>query len=73
VTTLTQDITSIILTPAAVAKAQAGGADLSALMTQLQLRVIEKQQLLKEIIRLHPSGGGDAANLTALNSILSKL
>ena len=71
-TTLTQDITSIILTPAAVAKAQAGGADLSALMTQLQLRVIEKQQL-KEIIRLHPSGGGDAANLTALNSILSKL
>lgn len=72
-TTLTQDVTSILLTPAAIAQAQAGGANLPALMTQLQLHVTEKQKLIKEIIRLHPGGGGDAANLAALNAILAKL
>jgi hypothetical protein len=72
-TTITQDINSIILTPTAIAKAQAAGADLPALMTQLQLHITEKQRLIKEIIRMHPVGGGDVANLASLNAILAKL
>jgi hypothetical protein len=72
-TTLTQDVQAIVLTPPAVAKAQAAGADLPVLMTQLQTHIAEKQRLIKEIIRLHPVTGGDAANLTALNAILAKL
>jgi hypothetical protein len=72
-TTLTQDVAAIVLTPTAIANGQAGGAQLPALMAQLQIHIGEKQRLLKEIIRLHPSGGGDAANLAALNAILAKL
>jgi hypothetical protein len=72
-TTLTQDVSAIVLTPTAIAKAQAAGADLPVLMTQLLTHTAEKQRLIKEIIRLHPVGGGDATNAAALNAILAKL
>lgn len=72
-TTLTQDVQAIMLTPTALAKAQAAGADLPGLMVHLQTHIAEKQRLLKEIIRLHPVTGGDAVNLASLNAILAKL
>jgi hypothetical protein len=40
-----------------------------------QLHVIELQTVLKQIVALHPSGGGDAANYNyaALNAGLAEL
>jgi hypothetical protein len=63
------------ITPTANAKAvaQARGVDINVLMQLLQQQAIEMQALVKEIIKVHPSGGGDAANLTALNAILTEL
>jgi hypothetical protein len=42
-------------------------------MAELQVHIGEKQRLLKEILRLYPSTGLDAANYAALNAILAKL
>ena len=63
------------ITPTANAKAvaQSKGVDLPVLMGLLQQQAIEMQILVKEIIKVHPTGGGDAANLTALNAILTEL
>jgi len=62
-------------TPTANARAvaQARGVDIAVLMQLLQQQAIEMQALLKEIIKVHPVGGCDAANLTALNAILTEL
>jgi hypothetical protein len=63
------------ITPTANAKAvvQTKAQDLTSLMLLLQQAAIEMQILVKEIIKVHPTGGGDAANLTALNAILAEL
>lgn len=63
------------ITPTANAKAvvAAKGQDMTGLMAQLQIKINETQVLAKQIIALHPTGGGDAANLTALNTILGEL
>lgn len=63
------------ITPTANAKAvvAAKGQDITGLMLQLQIKIAETQVLVKQIIALHPTGGGDAANLTALNTVLGEL
>lgn len=63
------------ITPTANAKAvvAAKGQDMTGLMLQLQIKIAETQVLVKQIIALHPTGGGDAANLTALNTVLGEL
>ena len=63
------------VTPTANAKAvvSAKGADINALMAIAQIKAAELQVIVKQIIAVHPSGGGDAANLTALNNILVEL
>lgn len=63
------------ITPTANAKAvvAAKGADITALMLHIQRVSGELQVLVKQAIAMHPSGGGDAANLTALNTLLSEL
>jgi hypothetical protein len=71
--TVKTDVAAISPTANAKAVAASRGVDLSGLMTLLQTHAVEMQILIKEIIKIHPSGGGDAANLTALNSILSEL
>jgi hypothetical protein len=48
------------------------GADLSTLIASAQLHVIELQTVLKQIVPVHPSRGGDAAHHAALNSVLSQ-
>jgi hypothetical protein len=72
-TTVKTDVAAITPTANAKAVAQAKGQDISSLMPLLQTQAIEMQILVKEIIKVHPTGGGDAANLTALNAILSEL
>jgi|GEM_PF-4914678 len=71
--TITTDITSITLTPNAIAAGQAAAVNLPALLTQLLVHVGEKQRLIKEIQKVHPSTGGEAANYAALSAILAKL
>jgi len=46
---------------------------LATLVGTAQLHVIELQTVLKQIVALHPSGGGDAANYAALNAVLAEL
>jgi hypothetical protein len=46
---------------------------LTTLVGTAQLHVIELQTVLKQIVALHPSGGGDAANYAALNAVLAEL
>lgn len=63
------------ITPTANAKAvvAAKGADINALMALALIRASELKVTVAQIIALHPSGGGDAANLTALNTLLGEL
>jgi hypothetical protein len=71
-TTLT-DIKAITPTANAKSVVQAKGADISSLMLQLQQHASELQVIVRQVIAVHPSGGGDAANLTALNNVLTAL
>ena len=71
--TITTDINAITLTPNAIAIGQAAAVNLPSLLTQLLVHVGEKQRLIKEIQKVHPSTGPDAANYAALNAILAKL
>jgi hypothetical protein len=66
---------AVAITPTANAKSvvQAKGTDIGNLMALFQQHAIEMQILLKSIISLHPTGGGDASNLTALNNLLAEL
>jgi hypothetical protein len=72
-TTVKSDVAAISPTANAKAVAQTKCVDISGLMTLLQTQAVEMQILVKEIIKVHPTGGGDAANLTALNAILTEL
>ncbi len=42
-------------------------------MPRTQAKTAQSQTVLKQILAVHPSGGGDAANYAALNSVLSEL
>ena len=71
--TVKTEAAAIVPTANAKAVVQAKGANISDLMQLLQQSAIDMQALVKQIIALHPSGGGDAANLTALNAILNRV
>ena len=63
------------VTPTANAKAvvSAKGADINSLMAQALVKASELKVLMAQIVAVHPTGGGDAANLTALNNIIAEL
>jgi hypothetical protein len=67
------DLTAISLTATAKAAASAKGEDLSALVTLAETHITELSALLKQIVAIHPSTGGDATNYAALNAILGEL
>lgn len=71
-TTLT-DIKAVTPTTTAKAAVAAKGHDINSLMFQAQVKAGELKVLVNQIIALHPSGGGDASNYTALNNILAAL
>lgn len=71
-TTLT-DIKAVTPTANAKTVVATKGGDITTLMALAQQHAAELQAIVREIIARHPSGGGDAANLTALNNILSAL
>jgi hypothetical protein len=72
VTALT-DIKAITPTANAKSVVSAKGADINALMAAATIKAAELKVLVAQIIAMHPTGGGDAANLTALNNILAEL
>jgi hypothetical protein len=67
------DLTAISLTANAKSVVSAKGADLGALITLAKEHTTELTTVLKQIVAVHPSGGGDAANYAALNTIIGEL
>ncbi|WP_024516832.1 hypothetical protein [Bradyrhizobium sp. Tv2a-2] len=63
------------ITPTANAKSvvQTKGADISSLMLLAQQHGVELNNVITQILALHPTGGGDAANVTALQAIQALL
>jgi hypothetical protein len=72
-TTLRQQNAAITLTTTAKAAGQSAGVNLAGLQTQLDEHLAEAAILLKQIIAIHPSSGGDATNYSALQSILATI
>ena len=67
---LLADLNAITLTPATKAAAIARGADITVLVDQAKLNIIELRTLMVEIVKLCPSGD---ANLAALSGVLAAL
>ena len=67
------DLSAITLTTTAKALGNTNGVDLVGLITQAKLDIIELQTRLKQIVKFHPTGGGDTANLAALNAVIAEL
>jgi hypothetical protein len=63
------------ITPTANAKAviAAKGHSADSLLAQAQVHASELKVIVTQLTNLHPAGGGDAANLTALNNLLTSL
>jgi hypothetical protein len=74
-TTMTAHTHLVAITPTANAKSVAvvAGTNLPQLMTLADQRITELKILLKQIIALHPSSGGDASNYSALQAVLAEL
>lgn len=51
----------------------AAGASLPQLMALVDQHITDLKILLKQIVALHPSTGGDASNYSALQAVLAKL
>lgn len=71
--TVQAELAAITLTANAKVVGSTKGTDMNALMVQAKLNTAELQKLMKQIVAHHPTGGGDAANLTALNAIVTEL
>jgi hypothetical protein len=72
-TTLRQQNAAITLTANAKTVGQANAVMLGSLQTQLDQHLAEAAVLLKQIISIHPSTGGDAANYASLVAILAAI
>jgi hypothetical protein len=71
--TATADIKAITVSATAKTAASRLGSDAAGLQTQLTMRLAEAQAILKQLIAVYPSGGGDAANYAALQAVLAEL
>jgi hypothetical protein len=71
--TVRTELLAISLTANAVQKAQAAGVNLASLITLAETHATELSALLRQIVAYHPTGGSDAANLTALNAVAAEL
>ena len=71
--TVLADLKAIALTTNAKNVVSAKGTDLNGLVQTAEQHIIELQAVLKQIIAVHPTGGGDASNYTALGNVLAQL
>jgi hypothetical protein len=67
------DLAAISPTTTARTAFKVSGTDLDELIAQAQTAVVDLRRILNQIISTHPSGGGDAANHTALVNLLAEL
>jgi hypothetical protein len=67
------DLSAITLTSTAKAFAATKAVDISGLLTLAKSHATEMTTLLQAIVKVHPTGGGDAANLASLNAIIGEL
>ena len=65
------DLTALALTANAKSIGQVKGADLQGLINEALVMNNDLAVLLKLIVAIHPSGGGDAANFTTLNNAIT--
>jgi hypothetical protein len=65
----------VAVAPTANAKtlASAKALDFVSLQNLVKQHVDELKVVLAQLIAMHPSGGGDAANLAALQAVLAEL
>jgi predicted nuclease with TOPRIM domain len=71
--TVLADLTAITPTANAKSVVSAKGADLVFLITNAKQDIVELQAKLRQIVAHHLTGGGDAANLSALNAVLAQV
>ena len=71
--TVLAELNAIALTANAKAIGQTKACNMDSLMGQARLVTADLQKIVKQVIAHHPSGGGDAANLAALNAVLAQL
>jgi glycine/D-amino acid oxidase-like deaminating enzyme len=71
--TALSDIKAISPTANAKAVVTAKGADINALMAMAQQHAGDLKVVVAQIVALHPTGGGDAANFAALQAVLAEL
>lgn len=71
--TVLADLNALSLTANAKSTLSTKGTGDAMLIANVRQHVIELQALLKQLISHHPSGGGDAANLSSLNALLAQL
>lgn len=70
--TVLTELNALTMTANAKAVVSSKGADVNALLAQAKQSISEHRAVMKQLISMHPSGGGDAANLAALNTILGE-
>lgn len=71
--TVVTDLKAIALTANAKSVVSAKGADCAALVQQALNQAADLTKTVKQILLHHPTGGGDAANVTLLNNIVGEL
>jgi hypothetical protein len=71
--TIHADLTAITPTANARSAFKKAGTDLDELLAQVANHATDLQRLLKQVIALHPSSGGDSTNYTALSNLLAEL
>ena len=67
------DLSAITLTGTAKAYAATKATDINGLLTLAKSHATELTTLLQAIVNVHPTTGGDAANLASLNAIIGEL
>ena len=65
------DLTALALTANAKAIGEVRGADLQGLINQALTETNDLTRLLKVIVAIHPSSGGDTANFNTLNNAIT--
>ena len=71
--TALSDFRSISLSGNAIDAGHVCGVNLPGLAALAHQHIAELEIVLKQIIKIHPTSGGDAANLAALNAAMAEL
>lgn len=71
--TVKTELNAVVPTANAKTVVAAKAQDVASLQSLVKQHTDELKVALAQLIALHPSGGGDAANLAALTAVLAEL